>query len=203
MQTFPAFVAVAVASGLSPFYGISCAAIASLVASAFGDSKVRISAPSILFIPAVLDIATRHGIFGVCLATALAGLLMVFFGAIGFGRAIQMLPRPIILGLYTGIAFHVATANLPAILRSAPGLVGETGWRSLGVLSQLGQLEPAAIILGLAGLLAIVPSGRKFKTHSGRADHDGCGCAAREIRTPSASQPVCFESHTRHLPSDV
>lgn len=36
-QTFPVSIAIAIASGLRPIYGISCAAIAGLLASGLGE----------------------------------------------------------------------------------------------------------------------------------------------------------------------
>jgi sulfate permease, SulP family len=39
LQTFPLVIAIAVATGVPPLYGVFCAAIAGLLASVFGDSN--------------------------------------------------------------------------------------------------------------------------------------------------------------------
>lgn len=49
-QIFPISIAIAIASGLGPIYGISCAAMAGLLASGLGESKIWISAPNVLFV---------------------------------------------------------------------------------------------------------------------------------------------------------
>ena len=41
LQIFPLTIAIAVATGVPPLYGVFCAAIAGLLASVFGDSKYR------------------------------------------------------------------------------------------------------------------------------------------------------------------
>src|SRR5260370_36999865 len=61
-QILPVSIAIAIASGLRPIYGISCAAIAGFLASGLGESKVRISAPNILFVTVASSIVSKHGI---------------------------------------------------------------------------------------------------------------------------------------------
>src|SRR6266849_5163885 len=68
-QVFPASIAIAAASGVRPLYGISCAAIAGFLASGLGDSKIRISTPSIVFVAVAASIVSRQGVFGLSLST--------------------------------------------------------------------------------------------------------------------------------------
>jgi|ERR1035437_4902180 SulP family sulfate permease len=42
LQIFPLAIAIAVATGVPPLYGVFCAAIAGLLASVFGDSKIAV-----------------------------------------------------------------------------------------------------------------------------------------------------------------
>lgn len=164
LELFPACIAIAIASGLAPVYGVSCAAIAGLVASALGDSKIRISGPNIVLLAAASGIVMRQGTLGLSLSTLLAGVLLAFFGAIGLGAAIQVLPRPVAVGFSTGIAILVMTKQLPDLLGGRPQLSAEgAGWRTLTGLPHGTQVEPRAILLGLASLTLIVAGRRMFK----------------------------------------
>src|SRR5712692_2741639 len=109
LQIFPLAIAIAIATGVHPLYGISCASIAALLASVFGDSKIRVTAPNVVFVAVGSSIVAREGILALSLSTLLAGILLVFFGAIGLGAAIRMLPRPVVVGFSTGIAVLVVS----------------------------------------------------------------------------------------------
>ena len=104
LQTFPLAIAIAVATGVPPIYGVLCAAIAGLLASVFGDSKIRVTAPNVVFVAVASSIVAREGILALSLSTLSAGVLLVFFGAIGLGAGIRMLPRPVVVGFSTGVA---------------------------------------------------------------------------------------------------
>jgi SulP family sulfate permease len=103
LQIFPLAIAIAVATGVHPLYGISCAAIAGLLASVFGDSKIRVTGPNVVFVAVASSIVAREGVLALSLSTLLAGVLLVFFGAIGLGAGIRMLPRPVAVGFSTGM----------------------------------------------------------------------------------------------------
>lgn len=157
LQIFPLAVAIAIASGLHPFYGIYCAAIAGLLASMFGDSKIRVSAPNIVFIAVASSIVAREGVLALSLSTLLAGVLLMFFGAIGLGAAIQVLPRPVTVGFSTGIAVLIVSEQLPQLVGiSAQIPVDQVPRGALTVVRHVKQIEPHAIILAIATLILIV-----------------------------------------------
>src|SRR5713226_9764958 len=120
LQIFPLAIAVAVAIGVQPLYGISCTAIAILLASALGDSKIRVTAPNIIFVAVASSIVAREGILALSLSTLLAGVLLTFVGAIGLGAGIRMLPRPVVVGFLTGIAVLVVSQQVPNLLGVSP-----------------------------------------------------------------------------------
>jgi SulP family sulfate permease len=164
LQLFPLAVAIAIASGLHPFYGIYCAAIASLLASIFGDSKIRVSAPNVVFIAVASSIVAREGVLALSLSTLLAGVLLIFLGAIGLGAAIQVLPRPVALGFSTGIAVLVVSQELPNLFGISSQILGDQApFGLLRVLRHITQIEPHAIILAIAALVLIVACRRKSR----------------------------------------
>jgi sulfate permease, SulP family len=164
LQLFPLAIAIAIASGLHPFYGIYCAAIAGLLASAFGDSKIQVSAPNIVFIAVASSIVARQGVLGLSLSTLLAGVLLMFFGAIGLGGAIQVLPRPVALGFSTGIAVLVVSQELPDLFGISSQILGDQASRgALRVLQHITQIEPHAAILAIAASILIIACRRKVR----------------------------------------
>jgi len=78
LQIFPVAIAIAVATGVHPLHGITCTAVAGLLASALGDSKIRIGGPNIIFVAVASSIVAREGVLGLSLSTLLAGVLLMF-----------------------------------------------------------------------------------------------------------------------------
>lgn len=157
LQTFPFAIAIPVAIGVHPLYGISCAAVAGLLASIFGDSKIRVSAPNVIFVAVASTVVAREGIMGLCLSTLLAGLLLMFFAAIRLGAAIQALPRPVAVGFTTGIAVMVVSAQLPTLFGLNPEIPTDQVVRgALTVIRHIKLGEPQALVLAFAALVTIV-----------------------------------------------
>jgi sulfate permease, SulP family len=134
------------------------------IASAFGDSKIQVSAPNIVFIAVASSIVARQGVLGLSLSTLLAGVLLMFFGAIGFGGAIQVLPRPVALGFSTGIAVLVVSQELPDLFGISSQILGDQASRgALRVLQHITQIEPHAAILAIAASILIIACRRKVR----------------------------------------
>src|SRR5260370_36174000 len=91
-QAFPFCLAFSFSSGVPPVNGIYCAAAATFLASALGESKVRICAPSVIFVAVASSIVSRHGIDGLTLCTLLAGLILIFLAATRLGGAVRSIP---------------------------------------------------------------------------------------------------------------
>src|SRR5579883_3684398 len=81
LQVFPIALAIAIASGVPPVHGVYCAALASFVSCALGDSKIRVSSPNIIFVAVASTIVSREGVLGLSFSTLLAGVLLMGFGA--------------------------------------------------------------------------------------------------------------------------
>jgi sulfate permease, SulP family len=157
LQIFPLAIAVAVATGVQPLYGISCTAIAGLLASVVGDSKIRVTAPNAVFVAVASSIVAREGILALSLATLLAGVLLVFFGAIGLGAGLQRLPRPVAVGFSTGIAVLVVSQQVPNLLGIGSQVVAEpVRLAALTLVRFPAQIELHAIILAVATLILIL-----------------------------------------------
>jgi len=164
LQIFPLAIAIPIAIGIHPFSGIFCAAVTSLVASILGDSKIRVSAPNVIFIAVASSIVARDGILGLSISALLAGVLLIFFGSIRLGVAIQAFPRPVAVGFTTGIAVLIVSQQLPALLGLGSQIpAGHVIQRALTLL-QNRQIEPHATILAF-GAFALVAVCRRVSRY--------------------------------------
>jgi len=118
----PLAIAFAIASGLSPEYGLYTAIVAGFLISALGGSRVQIGGPTGAFVVIVYGIVQAHGVGGLMIATILAGVMLVVFGLVRLGAAIKFIPFPVTTGFTSGIAVIIAANEL----RDAFGLQMES-----------------------------------------------------------------------------
>jgi len=164
LQIFPLAIAISIAIGIHPLYGVSSAAVTALLASIFGDSKIRVGAPNVIFIAVASSLVAREGVLGLCLSTLFAGILLMFFGAIRLGTAIQVLPRPVALGFTTGIAVLVVSEQLPNLLGLSSQIPADrVALGTLTVVQNISHVESRAVILAFAALVTIVISRRTLR----------------------------------------
>jgi sulfate permease, SulP family len=108
----PLSMALAIASGVPPQYGLYTAIVAGCVIAVLGGSPVNVSGPTAAFVVLLAPIAVDHGLAGLVLASSMAGVLLVLMGLFGFGRLIQFIPHPVTTGFTAGIAVVIATLQL-------------------------------------------------------------------------------------------
>ena len=112
----PLSMALAIASGVAPQHGLYTAIVAGLVIAILGGSKVQVSGPTAAFVVILAPIAARHGLGGLCVATLLAGLLLVAMGLARFGRFVEFVPYPVTTGFTAGIAVVIGVLQLKDFL---------------------------------------------------------------------------------------
>src|SRR6202048_687375 len=76
----PLSMAIAIASGVTPDRGLYTAVIGGFTVSLLGGSRFQIGGPAGAFIVLVALTVERHGVDGVILATAMAGVFFIFGG---------------------------------------------------------------------------------------------------------------------------
>ena len=112
----PLAMALAIASGVAPQYGLYTAIIAGLVIALSGGSRVNVSGPTAAFVVILLPITQQFGLPGLLCATMLAGLILIAMGATGLGKLIQFIPYPVLTGFTAGIAIVIAGLQLKDLL---------------------------------------------------------------------------------------
>ncbi len=112
LVALPLAMAFAIASGLTPQAGIYCAVVTGFLISLLGGSKVQIGGPTGAFVVVVAGILGKHGIHGLFLCTMMAGVMLVIMGVTGMGKAVQFIPRPVVMGFTNGIAVLIASTQI-------------------------------------------------------------------------------------------
>ncbi|MFL6196969.1 MAG: C4-dicarboxylic acid transporter DauA [Thermoanaerobaculia bacterium] len=132
----PLSMALAVASGVAPQYGLYTAIIAGAVIAALGGSMVQVSGPTAAFVVLLAPISARFGVGGLILATFMAGILLVILGAARLGSLIQFVPYPVTTGFTAGIAVVIATLQLKDFLGLSVAKMPEEYLDRVGALAR-------------------------------------------------------------------
>jgi SulP family sulfate permease len=105
-----------IASGVGAIPGLVTAIVAGFVAAVFGGSQLQVSGPTgamtVVLVPAV----AAHGVGAVPTLAVLAGVIVVLAGWLGLGRAVTLIPWPVVEGFTFGIATIIALQQLPLLL---------------------------------------------------------------------------------------
>src|SRR5690554_6600934 len=112
----PLAMALAIASGVPPQYGLYTSIMAGVLIAITGGSRLSISGPTAAFVVLLYPISMKYGIGGLMLATLMAGLILIVLGVTRLGRLLQFVPNSVVRGFTGGIAIVIATLQLPDFL---------------------------------------------------------------------------------------
>lgn len=112
----PLSMALAIATGMPPQYGLYTAIVAGAVIAGLGGSRVQVSGPTAAFVVILLPIVDRFGPGGLMLATLMAGALLTAMGLARLGRMIQFIPYPVTTGFTAGIGVVIAVGQVKDFL---------------------------------------------------------------------------------------
>jgi len=119
----PLALAFAIASGVAPEKGLVTAVVAGFLVSALGGSRVQIAGPTGAFVVIVAGIVEKHGVDGLIVCTALAGVILIALGLARFGGAIKFIPYPVVTGFTSGIAVIIFSSQVKDLLGLTMGPV--------------------------------------------------------------------------------
>lgn len=108
----PLAMALAIASGVPPQYGLYTAIVGGAVIALSGGSRFSVSGPTAAFVVILLPVTSQYGLGGLLIATLMAGTIQLAMGALRLGRLIQFIPAPVTLGFTAGIALVIASLQL-------------------------------------------------------------------------------------------
>lgn len=108
----PLAMALAIASGVPPQYGLYTSIVAGLVIALTGGSRFSVSGPTAAFVVILYPVSLQFGLSGLLLATILSGVFLLIMGIARLGRMIEYIPLSVTLGFTSGIAITIATMQV-------------------------------------------------------------------------------------------
>lgn len=130
----PLSMALAIASGVPPQYGLYTAIISGFIIALLGGSRYSISGPTAAFVVLLFPIAEKFGLAGLLMATVMSGVILVLMALIRLGRLIQYIPESITLGFTAGIGVVIATLQLKDFFGMTISSMPEHYWQKIAAL---------------------------------------------------------------------
>ncbi|MCB9892819.1 MAG: C4-dicarboxylic acid transporter DauA [Planctomycetes bacterium] len=131
----PLSMALAIASGVPPQYGLYTAIVAGAVIAVTGGSRLNVSGPTAAFVVLLAPISAKYGLGGLAVASLMAGAILVLLGVFRLGRLIQFVPYPVTTGFTAGIAVVIATLQVKDFLGLRVTSSGEHYWNRVADLA--------------------------------------------------------------------
>ena len=151
--SIPLAMALSIAVGLPPQYGLYTAAIAGFLIPLTGGSRYSVSGPTAAFIVILVPVVAQFGLSGLLIATFLSGIILILMGWARLGRYIEYIPESVTLGFTGGIAIVIAMLQMEDFL----GLnIEQAGHGILHLLPELAanmnQIQLPSFLVGLSTL---------------------------------------------------
>lgn len=160
----PLAMALAIASGVPPQYGLYTAIIAGFVIALTGGSRFSISGPTAAFVVILYPIALRYGLSGLLLASLLAGIMLVAMALFRLGRLIEYIPESVTLGFTSGIAIVIVILQVKDFLGLPLDAMPEHFGDKIWLLTQsLPQTAWPSLLVAVV-TLAVMIGWRRLKT---------------------------------------
>ena len=105
-----------IGAGLGAGPGLVTAIVAGIVAAIFGGSRLQVSGPTGAMTVVLVPVVADHGAAAVPLLAVLAGIIVVAAGWLGLGRAVTLVPWPVVEGFTVGIATIIFLQQVPILL---------------------------------------------------------------------------------------
>src|SRR5947208_7192789 len=156
----PLSMALAIAVGVPPQHGLYTAIVGGVVVPLLGGSRFQVTGPTAAFIVILAPLLVRHGVAGLPVAGAMAGVLLLAMGLFRLGRLIQFIPHPVTTGFTAGIGTVIGVLQLKDLLGLTPTRSPDhfaervhALWQARGTAS----LSELGIGLGTLLLLVLLP----------------------------------------------
>lgn len=150
-----------VASGAGATAGIVTAIIAGILAAVFGGSHLQVSGPTGAMTVVLLPVIARHGVDKIPLLAVMAGALLLALAVAGLGRAVDLIPWPVVEGFTMGIGVIIFLQQFPLALGTPKGESESTlisAWQTLLATDWTKAWLPLLIVaLVLVVHLALTP----------------------------------------------
>lgn len=149
----PLAMALAIASGVAPQFGLYTAIIAGFLIAMTGGSRFSISGPTAAFVVILFPVVQQYGYAGLLMAGLMAGFILVGMALLRLGRYIEYIPEAVTLGFTGGIAIVIATLQVKDFFGLSVVEMPETYVGKVTALAAaLPELSPPNLVIGILTL---------------------------------------------------
>ncbi|MEP7706602.1 C4-dicarboxylic acid transporter DauA [Paraglaciecola sp. 25GB23A] len=153
----PLAMALAIAIGVAPQYGLYTAIIAGFIIPLSGGSRFSVSGPTAAFVVILYPIVHQYGLSGLLLASILSGLILIIMALFRLGRYIQYISQAVTLGFTGGIAVVIAVLQIKGFFGLS---IVEMPESFVGKVVELTQALPTfslpTLLVGLTTLVVFI-----------------------------------------------
>ncbi|MGB4779532.1 SulP family inorganic anion transporter [Microbacterium sp.] len=143
-----------ISSGMGAEAGLITAIVAGALAAIFGGSPVQVSGPTGAMVVVLAPIVATQGVGSVAAVTLMAGGIVVAAGMLGLGRAVSVIPWPVIEGFTLGIAVIIFLQQVPQ-LTAAAAVSGHSANALVATAQALVAADPAYLVWSLAAVAIV------------------------------------------------
>ncbi|MGK4333169.1 C4-dicarboxylic acid transporter DauA [Lonsdalea quercina] len=153
----PLAMALAIASGVPPQFGLYTAAVAGLITALCGGSRYSVSGPTAAFVVILYPVSQQYGLSGLLIATLLSGVFLLVLGLCRMGRLIEYIPVSVTLGFTSGIAITIATMQVKDFFGlTIPTMPEHYVGKVLALGSALPSMHLGDTLIGIVTLAVLV-----------------------------------------------
>ncbi|MDX2463022.1 MAG: C4-dicarboxylic acid transporter DauA [Porticoccus sp.] len=155
--SIPLAMALAIASGVPPEYGLYTSLIAGVIIALTGGSRFSISGPTAAFVVILHPLAAKYGLAGLLLASVMAGAILIAMAYARLGRFIEYIPEAVTLGFTGGIAIVIAVLQIPDFTgMTVPSMPEHFVGKLIAIGSNLHLADIGSSIVALFTLVVMV-----------------------------------------------
>ncbi len=152
-----------IASGVGAAPGLITAIVAGFVAAIFGGSNLQVSGPTGAMTVVLVPVIADHGISAVPILSVLAGFMVVAGGLLGLGRAVTLIPWPVIEGFTLGIAAIIFMQQVPLLLNVERPDEHNTLLATIEVLGQARWGDAVPMLIIGTGVMVVMGVARRIR----------------------------------------
>lgn len=153
----PLAMALAIASGVPPQYGLYTAIIAGAIIALTGGSRFSISGPTAAFVVILYPLAGKYGLAGLLTASLMSGAILVAMAYARLGRFIEYIPESVTLGFTGGIAIVIAVLQIPDFIGLASQSLPENFIdKIVAIAGNAHQLDAGSTVIATFTLVVMI-----------------------------------------------
>jgi len=157
MVAIPLGMALGIATGVSPEYGLYTVIVAGFFTAILGGSRFQVSGPTAAFVVILEPIVVQHGLGGLLTAGMMSGVIVLVMGLTGTGKLIHYMPDTVKYGFTSGIAVTIGSQQLKDFLGiTLPSTCTHFVDIIIGIYHSIELISIRALMVSIQTLLIIV-----------------------------------------------